>query len=106
MNWDDIYNPLRASGVVSTQHDLSVLAGGSPSLMSTSKSRGRAPSISTMAGLFAFLDELDGQTRDLLMTGQQLTEEQQQAAATVYRVKEEALQAIKRRALARKDGGR
>lgn len=107
MNWEDFYNPLRASGIINTQRDLSVLAGGSPSLMSSSKARSRKPSLATMAGLFSFLDELDGQTHDLLMTGQQLTEEQRQAAATVYRVKEEVLLAIKRRALAgRKDGSR
>ena len=107
MTWDAFYHPLRASGIVSTQRDLSVIAGGSPSLMSTSKARGREPSLATMAGLFAVLDELDGLTRDRLMTGQPLTDEQQQAAATVYRVKDEVLQAIKRRALAgRKDGSR
>lgn len=107
MNWDSFYNPLRACGIVRNQRDLSTLAGGSPSLMSSSKARGRQPSLSTMAGLFAFLDELDGQTRDLLMTGQPLADEQRQAAATVCQVKDELLQAIKRRALAgRKDGGR
>lgn len=107
MNWDSFYQPLSASGIVSTQRDLSVLAGGSPSLMSSSKARGRAPSLSTMAGLFAYLDELDGQTRDQLMTGQQLTNEQRQAAAVVFQVKAEVLRAIKHRALAgRKDGDR
>lgn len=107
MTWDSFYQPLRASGIVSTQRDLSVLTGGSPSLMSSSKARDRQPSINTMAGLFSFLDELDGQTRDLVMTGQPLTDEQRQAAATVYRVKDEVLQAIKLRALAgRKDGSR
>lgn len=100
MNWDDLYLPLRANGIVSTQRDLSVLAGGSPSLMSSSKARGREPSLATMAGLFAYLDELDGQTRDHLMTGQSLTNEQRQAAAVIFQVKDEVLQAIKRRALA------
>lgn len=107
MTWDSFYQPLRAGGIVNTQRDMSTLTGGSPSLMSSSKARDRQPSINTMAGLFSFLDELDGQTRDLLMTGQPLTDEQRQAAAVVYQVKEEVLLAIKRRALAgRKDGGR
>lgn len=107
MNWDDLYSTTRAAGLTKSQRELSTLAGGSPSLMSSSKARGRQPSINTMAGLFSFLDELDGQTRDQLMTGQPLTDEQRQAAAVVYQVKEEVLLAIKRRALAgRKDGGR
>lgn len=105
MNWDDFYDPLRASGIINTQRDLSVLAGGSPSLMSSSKARGREPSLATMAGLLAFLDELDDQSHAMLMTGQPLTEVQRRAAITVYQVKAELFQAIKRRALAgRKDG--
>ena len=105
MRWEDIYLPLHQVGAVRNQRDLSALAGGSPSLMSSSKARGREPSISSMAGLFAYLDELEGEACSLLMTGQSLTEEERQTAIVAHQLKQEVLQAIKRKALGPRKGG-
>lgn len=104
-DWDNLYRPLRSAGVVSNQRAFSTMVGGGPSLMSSSKARGRPPSLSSLAGLFACLDELDQDARSILMSGLPMSEEDQQAAAAVYRVREEALQAIKHRLLRGRKGG-
>lgn len=102
MKWADIYTPLKAAGLVSTQADLSRLCGKAPSYASSRKSRGKQPSMDSLAHLQVSLDSLDRELKHLVLTGQPLTEAQQRACRVLYFVQQALWDELRARAAAGK----
>lgn len=98
MQWDEIYKPLLAAGAVSTQRDLSRMAGGADSLVSTSISRSRPPSIESLVRIVVGLEDLEKDFNTALMSGNanQITEENKKIGRMAYHMRGYILEDIRR----------
>ncbi|AVM75796.1 hypothetical protein [Magnetospirillum gryphiswaldense] len=85
MKWADIIKPMIASGIVQNERQLSQLAGGEDSLVSSSKARNRDISRDAILTLLLELGELQQDFDTAIMTGDRaVTPEQKRLGRNAY----------------------
>lgn len=97
MRFRELYQSLRAGGLVENQRQMSRMCGKAPSYVSSRQSRGADPSDHALMNLYLELDVLDQEFRNVILGGRPLTEAEQKAARITYLVQQEVFQELHRR---------
>lgn len=81
MKWNDIIGPMLASGIVENERQLSLLAGGTESLVSTSKARDRDISMDAAIHLLVEMEDRKQEWDTAVMTGDRAVSPQRKEIA-------------------------
>ncbi len=84
MKWSEIIEPMLASGIVQNERELSRLAGGTDSLVSTSKARDRDISMDAAIHLLVALDERKQEWDSAVMGDRAVSPERKQTARNAF----------------------
>jgi len=87
MDFDEIYDQLKAAGVVTNQSDLSTMLGMQPNYVSSRKAKNQQPSVIALMTLWFNLEDTQQQFVQSLKGGEIPTAEQWNASSAIHYLK-------------------